>query len=102
MARSAGQAMTEVKQHMKDSTKAQYEKYVTNIDIAQQLYACGFTYPTMFYWVANPKLDSLHLYRTGVDMDYIGPKEHRFLAPTAMELKEHYPDQVWIRVNNNR
>ncbi len=87
---------------MKDSIKDQYEKYVTNIDISQQLYACGFTYPTMFYWVANPKLDSLHLFRTGLDMDYIGPKEHRFAAPTATELKERYPDEVWITTNSGR
>jgi hypothetical protein len=81
---------------MKASTKDQYEKYVVNIDVAQRLFACGFTYPTMFYWVANPQLDTLTLYRTGVDLDYLGPPEHKFPAPTAMELKEHFPDEVWI------
>ena len=79
---------------MKASTRDQYEKYVVNIDLAQRLYACGFTYPTMFYWVANPQLDTLTLYRA--DMEYLGPREHRFPAPTAMELKEHFPDEVWI------
>jgi hypothetical protein len=78
------------------STRDQYEKYVCNIDVAQRLFACGFAYPTMFYWVANPQLDILTLYRTGVDLDYMGPPEHKFPAPTAMELKENYPDEVWV------
>ncbi len=87
---------------MKDSIKSQYERFVTNIDVSQQLFECGFNYPCMFYWVANPKLDSLHLYRTGMDMDYLGPVEHKYPAPTAGEIKEHFPNQVWVRVNNNR
>ena len=84
---------------MKDnSTRAQYEKYVVSIDLAQRLFACGFTHPTMFFWVANAQLDTLHLYQAG--MEYLGPREHKFPAPTAMELKEQFPSKVWITTNN--
>jgi hypothetical protein len=81
------------------SLKAQYERFVVNIDIAQRLYACGFNHPTMFFWVANPQLDTLTLYRG--DSEYLGPLEHRFWAPTAGELKEYFPDEVWITTKNN-
>lgn len=80
---------------MKDnSLKTQYERYVCTIDTAQRLYSCGYNFPSMFFWIANPQLDTLTLYRS--DMQYFGPMEHRFPAPNAMELKERFPDEVWV------
>jgi hypothetical protein len=79
-----------------DKKTAHYEKYVVNIDIAKRLKVCGFAAPTMFYWIDNPQLGTVCLYRTGVDMDYLGPAEHKVPAPTAFEIKELLPDEVWI------
>jgi len=50
----------------------------------------------MFYWIANPALDTLTLFRSGLDMDYLGPPEHRFAAPTATEIKEGFPQEIWV------
>jgi hypothetical protein len=86
---------------MKDkTTKELYERYVTDLDTSERLKAIGWNYPTLFHWSANPTLDVLMLHRTGVDLDYQGPREHIFAAPTAMELHEQLPDEIWITLKN--
>jgi len=80
---------------MKDnSLKGKYGKYVADIDTAQRLYACGFKQDTLFFWIANPVLDSLALYRG--DWDYQGDPAYRFAAPTAPEIKENFPLEIWV------
>lgn len=76
-----------------------YEKYVVNIDIAKRLKSCGFSAPTMFFWVANPQLGTQHLYQS--TMEYHGPLEHKVLAPTAFEVKEQFPAEVWVTVRQH-
>jgi len=78
------------------STRTLYEKYVVNIDVAQRLYQCGFRQDCMFYWIANVALDTLNLYRTGAELDYMGTPEHKFAAQTAPEIKESFPQEVWV------
>lgn len=79
---------------MKDDIRSRYEKYVANIDVSQRLYECGFRQNCMFFWVANPILDTLNLYQD--DMEYQGSPQHRFAAPTSVEIKEAFPQEVWI------
>jgi hypothetical protein len=80
----------------KGKTTAYYEKHVVNVDIAKRLKAGSLTLPSMFFWVCNPELGSAILYQSSTE--YHGPLEHKLPAPTAFELKEHFPVEVWVTV----
>jgi hypothetical protein len=82
-----------------DKKTVHYEKYVVNLDIAKRLKACGYAAPTMFFWVDNPQLGTVRLYQS--TMEYQGLLEHKVSAPTAFEIKEHFPIEVWVTVRQH-
>lgn len=73
---------------------AQYVKYVVSPDLAKRMHQCGYTTPSMWFWVVNDMLESTMLYRG--DTDYLGDLRYRFWAPTAAEIRAVMPQELWV------
>jgi len=78
---------------------ASYYKYVTSVETSKRLISCGFSGETMFFWMQNKPMNILILYRG--DVDYQGDRSLCVSAPTASEIKDKFPLEVWITTTHS-
>ena len=75
-----------------------YRDLVCTVDVAVQLKNV-WRFPTLFYWVCNPDMSDATLYLA--DTPYYGAPDAYFPAPLASEIKNVFPESVWVSVKTH-
>jgi len=79
------------------ASREYYYKYVAAFHLSRRLVNCGLKLTTLFNWSYSPQIERVDLILPNTP--YLGSEDNRYPAPTAFEIKEALPDEIWVTIN---